>query len=67
MLDDCTPNSPFSSDEYETYSEYYESKYSLEVKQPLQPLLEARAITTNLNYIRPKYGVTIFETLAINN
>lgn len=54
VLMDCTPNSPFSSSEFRTFSEYYADTYGIDVKQPIQPLLAARAITTNYNCIRPR-------------
>ncbi|XP_065211445.1 endoribonuclease Dicer-like isoform X2 [Planococcus citri] len=53
----CTnlrPTSKFPSGEYDTFTEYYHEKYNLEVKNPIQPLLEARIITDNLKCIRPR-------------
>ncbi|KAK7602131.1 hypothetical protein V9T40_009572 [Parthenolecanium corni] len=54
VLSNCTPSSSFPSFDYESYSEYYYDKYGLEIKQPLQPLLEARSVNTNLNCLRPR-------------
>lgn len=63
VLSNCTPSSSFPSFDYESYSEYYYDKYGLEIKQPLQPLLEARSVNTNLNCLRPRLVHCLMQVL----
>jgi endoribonuclease Dicer len=50
-----TSSSPFPSEDYNSYEHYYSQKYELDIINKDQPLLEVKAISNKLNYLRPKY------------
>ena len=54
---DQTPLSPFPSQDFTSYAEYYERKYKLSIINKEQPLLEVKIIPIKNNYLRPR-GVT---------
>ncbi|CAK1555351.1 unnamed protein product [Leptosia nina] len=59
VLEHMTPNSPFDSNSFESYADYYSNKYQLEIVGPgNQPLLEVRRISTGMNCLLPR-GPTI--------
>jgi endoribonuclease Dicer len=49
-----TSSSPFPSEDYTSYEHYYSQKYELDIVNKDQPLLEVKAISNRLNYLRPK-------------
>ncbi|KAI8421690.1 hypothetical protein MSG28_009676 [Choristoneura fumiferana] len=55
VLEYMTPQSNFDSDSYETYEQYYASKYHLDiVGMKDQPLLEVRNISSRMNCLLPR-------------
>lgn len=49
-----TSSSPFPSEDYTSYEHYYSQKYELDIINKDQPLLEVKAISNKLNFLRPK-------------
>ncbi|XP_021927095.1 endoribonuclease Dicer-like isoform X2 [Zootermopsis nevadensis] len=49
-----TPASPFPSEEYTSYEDYYKQKYKLSIINKDQPLLEVKAISNKINCLRPR-------------
>ncbi|CAG5028452.1 unnamed protein product, partial [Parnassius apollo] len=55
VLEHMTPQSCFESNAFETYADYYRSKYNLEIEGSKdQPLLEVRNINTRMNCLMPR-------------
>lgn len=53
---DLNPRSPFPSPElYDTFATYYNSKYSLEITNLQQPLLDVDHTSARLNLLTPRY------------
>ena len=46
IKDSMTPMSPFPSDEYSNFHEYYKIKYKLEIRQKGQPLIDVDHTST---------------------
>ncbi|XP_069680713.1 endoribonuclease Dicer isoform X2 [Periplaneta americana] len=51
---DLTPRSPFPSNEYESFDDYYYKKYKISIVNKHQPLLEVKAISNKINCLRPR-------------
>ncbi|EFN79336.1 Endoribonuclease dcr-1 [Harpegnathos saltator] len=54
VCDDLTPTSLFPTDDFETYTHYYEEKHGIKIQNLKQPLLEVKAISTKINCIKPR-------------
>uniref|UniRef100_A0A3Q3MJ08 ribonuclease III n=1 Tax=Mastacembelus armatus TaxID=205130 RepID=A0A3Q3MJ08_9TELE len=52
---DLTPLSKFPSPEYETFAEYYKTKYNLELSNLNQPLLDVDHTSSRLNLLTPRH------------
>ncbi|KAJ3612774.1 hypothetical protein NHX12_019032 [Muraenolepis orangiensis] len=52
---DLTPLSKFPSPEYETFSEYYKTKYNLDLSNLNQPLLDVDHTSSRLNLLTPRH------------
>ncbi|PSN55294.1 hypothetical protein C0J52_01792 [Blattella germanica] len=54
QITSLTPSSPFPSNDYTSYADYYDKKYKLEIVKVDQPLLEVKAISNKINCLRPR-------------
>ncbi|XP_006903693.1 PREDICTED: LOW QUALITY PROTEIN: dicer 1, ribonuclease type III [Elephantulus edwardii] len=52
---DLTPLSKFPSPEYETFAEYYKTKYNLDLTSLTQPLLDVDHTSSRLNLLTPRH------------
>ncbi|KAG5857788.1 hypothetical protein ANANG_G00023100 [Anguilla anguilla] len=52
---DLTPLSKFPSPEYETFAEYYKTKYNLDLSNLNQPLLDVDHTSSRLNLLTPRH------------
>lgn len=52
---DLTPLSKFPSPEYETFAEYYKTKYNLDLTNLNQPLLDVDHTSSRLNLLTPRH------------
>uniref|UniRef100_W5KTV6 ribonuclease III n=1 Tax=Astyanax mexicanus TaxID=7994 RepID=W5KTV6_ASTMX len=52
---DLTPLSKFPSPEYETFAEYYKTKYNLDLSNVNQPLLDVDHTSSRLNLLTPRH------------
>ncbi|MEE6494432.1 hypothetical protein FKM82_017138 [Ascaphus truei] len=52
---DLTPLSKFPSLEYETFAEYYKTKYNLDLTNVNQPLLDVDHTSSRLNLLTPRH------------
>ncbi|XP_037096546.1 endoribonuclease Dicer isoform X1 [Syngnathus acus] len=52
---DLTPLSKFPSPEYETFAEYYKTKYNLDLSNMNQPLLDVDHTSSRLNLLTPRH------------
>ncbi|XP_030637551.1 endoribonuclease Dicer isoform X1 [Chanos chanos] len=52
---DLTPLSKFPSPEYETFAEYYKTKYNLDLSNLDQPLLDVDHTSSRLNLLTPRH------------
>ncbi|XP_058511537.1 endoribonuclease Dicer [Ochotona princeps] len=52
---DLTPLSTFPSPEYETFAEYYKTKYNLDLTNLNQPLLDVDHTSSRLNLLTPRH------------
>ncbi|XP_077476577.1 endoribonuclease Dicer isoform X2 [Stigmatopora argus] len=52
---DLTPLSRFPSPEYETFAEYYKTKYNLDLSNLNQPLLDVDHTSSRLNLLTPRH------------
>nr|XP_023842070.1 LOW QUALITY PROTEIN: endoribonuclease Dicer-like [Salvelinus alpinus] len=52
---DLTPLSKFPSPEYETFAEYYKTKYNLDLSNVNQPLLDVDTSPCSLNLLTPRH------------
>ncbi|XP_075387941.1 endoribonuclease Dicer [Tenrec ecaudatus] len=52
---DLTPLSKFPSPEYETFAEYYKTKYNLDLTSLSQPLLDVDHTSSRLNLLTPRH------------
>ncbi|NP_001163918.1 dicer 1, ribonuclease III S homeolog [Xenopus laevis] len=52
---DLTPLSKFPSPEYETFAEYYKTKYDLDLTNLNQPLLDVDYTSSRLNLLTPRH------------
>ncbi|XP_031435633.1 endoribonuclease Dicer isoform X2 [Clupea harengus] len=52
---DLTPLSKFPSPEYETFEEYYKTKYNLDLSNLNQPLLDVDHTSSRLNLLTPRH------------
>uniref|UniRef100_A0A8C4XSP6 ribonuclease III n=1 Tax=Falco tinnunculus TaxID=100819 RepID=A0A8C4XSP6_FALTI len=52
---DLTPLSKFPSPEYETFAEYYKTKYNLDLTNVNQPLLDVDHTSSRLNLLTPRH------------
>lgn len=52
---DLTPLSKFPSSEYETFAEYYKTKYNLDLTNLNQPLLDVDHTSSRLNLLTPRH------------
>ncbi|XP_050534312.1 endoribonuclease Dicer-like isoform X2 [Daktulosphaira vitifoliae] len=52
---DMSPESIFPSDNYDTYKDYFQDKYSIKVTNPDQPLIQVKSLgVQKINYIVPR-------------
>uniref|UniRef100_A0A0K8S5D2 Uncharacterized protein n=1 Tax=Lygus hesperus TaxID=30085 RepID=A0A0K8S5D2_LYGHE len=56
VCEELSPSSPFPSETYATYSDYFQVRYGERVLNSDQPLIEVRAISSKINCIRPRGG-----------
>lgn len=54
VCDDLTPKSLFPTEDFETYTDYYEEKHGIKIQNLEQPLLEVKAISTKINCTKPR-------------
>lgn len=54
VLEHLNANSPFPSRDYNTYADYYLSKYKTDIVQLTAPLLSVKGISKRLNCIKPR-------------
>uniref|UniRef100_A0A4W5RSJ8 ribonuclease III n=1 Tax=Hucho hucho TaxID=62062 RepID=A0A4W5RSJ8_9TELE len=52
---DLTPLSRFPSPEYQTFAEYYKTKYNLDLSNVNQPLLDVDHTSSRLNLLTPRH------------
>ncbi|CAD5118475.1 DgyrCDS7177 [Dimorphilus gyrociliatus] len=52
---DLSPKSPFPSDSFDSFKEYYEVKYNLGISDLKQPLLDVDHTSVRLNLLTPRY------------
>ena len=50
-----SPKSPFPDEGYETFEKYYSGKYSIEILDSTQPLLDVDHTSARLNLLTPRY------------
>lgn len=55
--ENMSPLSPFPSDKYESYKQYIEINFSLNVCKTNQPMIEVKGISKNLNLFFPGTGL----------
>lgn len=54
ICNDTTPQSYFPSGGYDSYSDYYQKRYGLTIKNQDQPILQVKSISTKINCLRPR-------------
>ncbi|XP_076391381.1 endoribonuclease Dcr-2 isoform X2 [Megachile rotundata] len=54
ICEDLTPNSCFPTDNFFSYAHYYKEKHGLIINDLKQPMLEVKAISRKINYIKPR-------------
>ncbi|XP_045154133.1 endoribonuclease Dicer-like [Echinops telfairi] len=64
---DLSPLSKFPSPEYETFAEYYKTKYNLDLTSLSQPLLGVDHISSRLNLLKPRHWNQKGEALPLSN
>lgn len=55
IREDLSPKSPFPSESFSSFKEYYEVKYSLKINNLQQPLLDVDHTSVRLNLLTPRY------------
>ena len=55
LCPELTAASPFPSEHYTSYEDYYNEKYKLGIINRDQPLLEVKAVSNKINCLRPRY------------
>ncbi|CAG0883132.1 unnamed protein product, partial [Cyprideis torosa] len=55
ICDSLTPQSTFPDGEYGTFENYYSSKYSIQIQNLKQPLLDVDLTSARLNLLTPRY------------
>lgn len=52
---DMTPESNFPTSEYDTYEKYFSDKYSIEVVNKNQPMIQVKSLgISKMNYLVPR-------------
>jgi len=63
IFHDLNPLSPFTNEQYDTFVDYYKTKYSTEITNLTQPLLDVDYTSARLNLLTPRYvnrkGITL--------
>ncbi|XP_014251027.1 endoribonuclease Dicer isoform X2 [Cimex lectularius] len=54
VYEDKTPKSSFPSEIYDSYTQYFDSRYNLTIENLEQPLIEVRVISSKMNCIIPR-------------
>ena len=63
IFDDLNPLSSFTNELYDTFADYYKTKYNTEITNLTQPLLDVDYTSARLNLLTPRYvnrkGITL--------
>ncbi|XP_075398675.1 endoribonuclease Dicer-like [Tenrec ecaudatus] len=62
-----SPLSKFPSPDYETFAEYYKTKYNLDLTSLSQPLLSVEHTSSRLNLLKPRHWNQKGKALPLNN
>ncbi|XP_015599757.1 endoribonuclease Dicer isoform X2 [Cephus cinctus] len=54
VCEDLTADSSFPTEDYYSYVHYFSDRHALQIKDPKQPMLEVKSISTKINCIRPR-------------
>lgn len=54
FLTDLYPTSPFKTDDFGSFNDYYRVRYNMEISNQKQPLLLVKAISKRLNCLKPR-------------
>ncbi|XP_033634026.1 endoribonuclease Dicer-like [Asterias rubens] len=67
ILNDLPVTSPFPSDKYEKFIDYYFERYDIQVSNYQQPLLDVDCMSSRLNLLTPRYLNHKGKALPISN
>ncbi len=67
ILDDLIVTSPFPSEKYEKFVDYYFERYDIQVSNFQQPLIDVDCMSSRLNLLTPRYLNHKGKALPISN
>lgn len=48
--------SNFPTPDYNSYVDYFQQRHSIQIRNPSQPMLEVKPISSKINFIKPRYS-----------